>query len=182
MRLLAPTNTWVCLLTVACGYFAMPVHATSSNNEVVPQRIQLGDDVLAGYQQSLKKKKPLVIVFVCPMEQQKCVHCKRFRKSLTSKRLDRFADQAIFVLSEIDVRNQKRSDGKAAKALFDRLEMTATPAVTVLEPNPKVLAELGGMRGYFDSKKLVQHLGEFLDKWYDDPTLTPSKSDESNKN
>jgi thiol:disulfide interchange protein len=120
-------------------------------------------DSLKAYNEALQKNKPLVLVFVCPLDREACVHCKRMRGSLFSEELQKFADDAVFAMAEI--RQDRSSADKSAAVFFSKLGMKATPTITVLKPNRHMIEEHGRMNGYFAVGDLAKHLAEMLRTW-----------------
>ncbi len=162
-----------------------------------PKVVRWEKDATTAYNKALQEKKGLVVVFVCPLIQDKCVHCKRFRASLFADEFNSLAGEAIFVQCEIDVRSVykpapseddkkvmawDRDDGakpfkhtdEAGVNLFKLMRCDATPTVSILEPNASVVAEIARLRGYFDAKGLRDNVQDVLTKWKENGSkITP---------
>ncbi len=166
-----------------------------------PKVVRWEKNVTLAYNKAMQEKKALVIVYVCPLIQEKCVHCKRFRASLFADEFNTLAGRAVFVLCELDARtvykkstspslgmdgahmeakgwderpkNQKPADEPGVN-LFKALKGKGTPMVSILEPNPAMIAEIARLSGYFDAKGLSGHVDQILTKWTQDGSkITP---------
>ena len=151
-----------CLLVAfSCSTFAHQTHAAAGVADPTPRVIKWRTSAIQGYRESLQSNKPLVLVFVCPVDRDRCVHCKRFRGSLFSPQLQQFGDDAVFAIAEFDIHGRTSPD-KDAELLATRLGIKTTPGVTILEPDSRALVERARLTGYFDPEKLVALLDKYL--------------------
>lgn len=153
------------LLMLALGFLMLAsANPVSAGPEPTPKVIQFEADTLSAYRKSLKLNKPLVIVFVCPLTDLRCVHCKRMRGEIFGEKFQVLADRAVFVLAEIEIRNGRKSKDEAAQIIFTKLQMKATPTISVLAPDSKRIHELVRLNGYFPAEKLLVHIERGLKK------------------
>lgn len=156
---------YILLAAGVIGAATSEIRAADKDTKQPPKVVKWEKDLESAYAKSLDTKKPLVIVFLCPLEDAKCVHCKRFRGSVFSDEFSELADDAIFVQANIVLVKGGKVPDELAQRTFEKLGLTTTPTISVMEPNPKVLAEIGRIKGYFDREKLTGHVRDVLGKW-----------------
>jgi hypothetical protein len=111
--------------------------------------------------QAIEEGKPMVLVIAEPS----CNDCMELaRNVMRCPAVERFAGDAVFAFSF-------PSQDLAARAMASSLSISAYPAITVLEPDPRLLLERGRINGYFDASKMGQHLDTILWK-------TPPRKDD----
>ena len=117
-------------------------------------------ELLPAFQEGLKSGKPIVMVYLCPVDRDSCVFCKRMRGSIYAPETQRYVDDAIFVL--VTVNEDGTILDKAAALVADRLEIKSRPVISVLEPNPAMLQERGRIVGYYSAEELDTNLNKLL--------------------
>ena len=148
-----------------CGLYGVkPCFAeTPPITEAAPLKFQ--KDINTAYDKGLKEGKPVVVFFVCPLEDEECVHCKRLRHEIFAEPLKKFGDRAVFAYVEIERGGERASADVLAKQLFEKLGCTSTPTITILAPNTEFVEELLRIVGYFSATDLAGHIGRTLDKY-----------------
>ncbi|MBI1248029.1 hypothetical protein GC197_09335 [bacterium] len=125
-----------------------------------PTVIHWRTELQPAYQEALKIGKPIVMVYLCPVDRDSCVFCKRMRGSIYAPETQKYSDDAIFVLVTVNV------DGsipdKAAALVAEKLEIKSRPVISILEPDPAMLRERGRIVGYYSAKELDANLNKLL--------------------
>ncbi|MEQ8789153.1 MAG: hypothetical protein RIC55_22765 [Pirellulaceae bacterium] len=147
----------------AASAIAAEGHIDTADQNGPPKVIRWRTDLLTAYQEAVAENKPLAIVFLCPLERDECIHCKRMRGSIFHESTQEFADDAVFVVALI--RGDGASDDEAAATLYSRLQVKATPAISIIEPKTTVIEERARIAGYFPAHKLYTHLHRFLKEY-----------------
>ena len=155
----------VALIAGALALGSPAVRAADKNADAPPRVINWEKDLDRAYLKAQEQRKALVVFFFCPLDDETCVHCKRFRTAVFSDEFATLADRALFVQVSVTLRKGEKAPNELAQRLFDKLGCKSTPTVVVLEPNPKAVAELGRMTGYHDAGKLTEHVRVLLADW-----------------
>lgn len=162
-------RTWnvlkVALVVGAVALGSPAVRAADKDVDAPPKVITWEKDLDRAYCKAQEQKKALVVFFFCPLDDETCVNCKRFRTAVFSDEFAALADRALFVQVSVTLRKGEKAPDELAQRLFDKLECKSTPTVVVLEPNPKVVAELGRVTGRTDAKELTEYVRVVLADW-----------------
>jgi len=148
-------------LLVACSVGGVRADGATARRQ--PQRIVWQKDVNSAYRLALKGKKPLVVAYFCPADRKKCMYCKAMKHGLLfSPQIQKLSDEAVWVMVELSWNGPAKD--RTAGMLARRLEIKSRPAITILEPNPRMIQERARLSGNLAPGKLAAYLQKKLSK------------------
>ena len=168
MQRLNKTGVVVCLIGLAVQAVAGRVDAASPTKVIRWEK-----NLETAYAKGIKESKPIMVVYVAPLDDPTCAHSQRFRAQVFSETFAALAGEAVFVMVEVPLDRAAWDKKDLALKLFDKLDRKALPAITVLAPNVDKIVELGGTTGYFDANTLIKHLRPVIAR-HRSPTQTAS--------
>ena len=110
------------------------------------------------FRTAIDQIKPLVLVLGDSYCSRYCLQL--VQQALRCPAVNRFAGNAVFAYS-------MPSRDKGAMAIESSLEIEKVPTITVLEPDARMLLERGRINGFFEARKLGEHLETIL--WHTPP-------------
>ena len=168
MQRLDKTGWMVCLIGLAVQAVAGRVDAASPTKVIRWEK-----NLETAYAKGIKESKPIMVVYVAPLDDPTCAHSQRFRAQVFSETFAALAGEAVFVMVEVPLDRAAWDKKDLALKLLDKLGRKAVPAITVLAPRLDKIVELGGTAGYFDAGALVKHLRPVIAR-HSSPTQTAS--------
>ena len=152
-----------CLCLLAAVVIALGQPACLTADEPVVDKVTWQRNLYAGWKQAGKEKRPLVVLFTLPAEDD-CSWCQKLdQEVLDTLEFHQFAGRAVFVRA---VSTDEDDKGNYAQLKSD-LDIKRYPTIVVLDATEERIIESGRVIGFFESDEYVKHLHTLLQAWTD---------------